>query len=147
MNSVMSLAYRGLGKSAESEGLKFDSSWGLRILFLSHARDKTKNIFLKIYSVRQLVSQSNLCEGRQLYPFFEFFSFTRHSRKLSFIYPLEAQPAGSDFLISLATRAAKHATFQPAKGRSAMALLSQSHLTSFTGELYLTNGKHHSVHY
>ena len=32
--------------SAESKGLKFDSSWGLRIFSLSHARDKTKSIFL-----------------------------------------------------------------------------------------------------
>ena len=32
--------------SAESEGLRFDSSRGLRIFSLSHARDKTKNIFL-----------------------------------------------------------------------------------------------------
>ena len=30
--------------SAESEGLRLDSSWGLRI-FLSHARGETKNIF------------------------------------------------------------------------------------------------------
>ena len=29
-------------RSAESEGLRFDSSWGLRIFSLSHARDKTK---------------------------------------------------------------------------------------------------------
>ena len=28
--------------SAESEGLRFDSSWGLRIFSLSHAHDKTK---------------------------------------------------------------------------------------------------------
>ena len=33
-------------RSAESAGLRFDSSWGLRIFSLSHARDKTKNIFL-----------------------------------------------------------------------------------------------------
>ena len=32
-------------RSAESEGLRFDSSWGLRIFSLSHARGKTKNIF------------------------------------------------------------------------------------------------------
>ena len=32
-------------RSAESEGLRCDSSWGLRIFSLSHARDKTKNIF------------------------------------------------------------------------------------------------------
>ena len=33
-------------RSAESEGLRFDSSWGLRIFSSSHARDKTKKIFL-----------------------------------------------------------------------------------------------------
>ena len=35
-------------QSAESEGLRFDSSWVLSIFFLSHARDETKkqNIFL-----------------------------------------------------------------------------------------------------
>ena len=33
-------------RSAESEGLRFDSSWGLKIFSSSHARDKTKNVFL-----------------------------------------------------------------------------------------------------
>ena len=33
--------------SAESEGLRFDSSWGLRIFSLSHAYDKTKNTKIK----------------------------------------------------------------------------------------------------
>ena len=33
-------------QSPESEVLRFDSLWGLRIFSLSHARDKTKNIFL-----------------------------------------------------------------------------------------------------
>ena len=32
-------------RDAESEGLRFDSSWGLRVFSLSHACDKTKNIF------------------------------------------------------------------------------------------------------
>ena len=36
--------------SAESEDLRFDSSWGLRICYLSHARDKTKNIFLLFFT-------------------------------------------------------------------------------------------------
>ena len=43
------LAHRGFSvaqwlehRSAVSEGLRFDSSWGLRIFSLSHARDKTK---------------------------------------------------------------------------------------------------------
>ena len=35
--------------SAESEGLRFDSSWGLRIFSLSHAYDKTKNTKNKIF--------------------------------------------------------------------------------------------------
>ena len=33
-------------RSAESEGLRFDSSWVLRIFSLSHARGKTKTISL-----------------------------------------------------------------------------------------------------
>ena len=37
-------------RSAESEGLRFDSLWGLRIFSLSHARDKTKNIFLYFFT-------------------------------------------------------------------------------------------------
>ena len=49
MNFVIDLAHRGVSvaqglehRSAESEGLRFDSSWRLRIVSLSHARDKTK---------------------------------------------------------------------------------------------------------
>ena len=37
-------------RSAESEGLRCDSSWGLRIFSLSHAGDKTKNIFLYLFA-------------------------------------------------------------------------------------------------
>ena len=37
-------------RSAESEDLRFNSSWGLRIFSLSHARDKTKNIFLYFFT-------------------------------------------------------------------------------------------------
>ena len=36
--------------SAESEGLRFDSSWGLRIFSFSHAREMTKNIFLYFFT-------------------------------------------------------------------------------------------------
>ena len=36
--------------SAESESLRFDSSWGLRIFSFSHARDITKNIFLYFFT-------------------------------------------------------------------------------------------------
>ena len=46
---VIDLAHRGDSatqwlehRSAESEDIRFDSSWGLRIFSLSHARDKTK---------------------------------------------------------------------------------------------------------
>ena len=37
-------------RSAKSDGLKSDSSWGLRIVSLSHAREKTKNIFLYFFT-------------------------------------------------------------------------------------------------
>ena len=37
-------------RNAESEGLRFDSLWGLRMFSLSHARDKTKNIFLYTFT-------------------------------------------------------------------------------------------------
>ena len=49
VNFVIDLAHREVSvaqslehRSAESEGLRFDSSWGLRIFSLSYARDKTK---------------------------------------------------------------------------------------------------------
>ena len=52
MNFVIDLAHRGVSvaqwfehRSAESESLRFDSSWGLRIFSLSHARDKTEKHF------------------------------------------------------------------------------------------------------
>ena len=50
-NFVIDLAHRGVSVaqwlehwSAESEGLRFDSSWGLQNFSLLHARDKKKNI-------------------------------------------------------------------------------------------------------
>ena len=52
MNFITDLAHRGVAvaqwetdRSADSKDLRFDFSWGLRIFSLSHARDKTKNIF------------------------------------------------------------------------------------------------------
>ena len=36
--------------STESESLRFDSSWGLRIFSFSHACDITKNIFLYFFT-------------------------------------------------------------------------------------------------
>ena len=42
-------------RSAESEGLRVDSSWGFRIFSLPHARDKTKNIFLDIEIVIRVI--------------------------------------------------------------------------------------------
>ena len=45
---ILTVTIITIHRSAESKGLRFDSSWGLRIFCLSHARDKTKkqNIFL-----------------------------------------------------------------------------------------------------
>ena len=37
-------------QSAESEGLRFDSSWELRVFSLSHAREKMKSIFLYFFT-------------------------------------------------------------------------------------------------
>ena len=37
-------------RSAESEGLGFDSSWRLGVFSLAHARNKTKNIFLYFFA-------------------------------------------------------------------------------------------------
>ena len=57
MNFVIDLAHRGVSvaqslehRSAESEGLRFDSSWGLRIFSLSYAWEHLslyKHILLK----------------------------------------------------------------------------------------------------
>ena len=37
-------------RSAAFEGLRFNSSWGLRLFCLSHTCDKIKNIFLNFFS-------------------------------------------------------------------------------------------------
>ena len=37
-------------RSVESKGLRFYTSWGLRIFSLSHTRDETKNIFLYFFT-------------------------------------------------------------------------------------------------
>ena len=49
MSFVIDLPHRGVSvaqwlehRSAESEGRRFDSSWGLRIVSLSHAGDDAK---------------------------------------------------------------------------------------------------------
>ena len=44
MNFVIDLTHGFMveHRSVGSEGLRFDSSWGLRISSLSHARDKAK---------------------------------------------------------------------------------------------------------
>ena len=59
MNFVIDPAHRGVSvvehRSAESEGLRFDSLWGLGIFSLSHARDKTKrHISLFLYRTQKL---------------------------------------------------------------------------------------------
>ena len=60
MNFVKDLSHRGVSVaqqlehlSAESEDLRFDSSWRLRIFSMSHARDKTnKHLSLTNYPVK-----------------------------------------------------------------------------------------------
>ena len=60
MNFVKDLSHRGVSVaqqlehlSAESEDLRFDSSWRLRIFSMSHARDKTnKHLSLINYPVK-----------------------------------------------------------------------------------------------
>ena len=42
MNFVIDLAHRGVSKAQWLEHLRFDSSWGLRIFYLAHAREKTE---------------------------------------------------------------------------------------------------------
>ena len=56
MNLAIDLAHSGVCGSvvehwsAESKGLRFDSSWGLRIFSLSHTCDKTKkNLSIFLY--------------------------------------------------------------------------------------------------
>ena len=56
MNFVIDLVHRRVcfsvveHRSAESKGLRFVSSWRLRIFSISHARDKTTNIFLYFFT-------------------------------------------------------------------------------------------------
>ena len=97
------LAHRGVSvaqwlkrRSPESEGLRFDSSWGLRIFSLSHVRDKTnKNLslhfdFFPVSQNKQVIFYSYyiklilLVRSRQLdisiVSFFAFFwTLTCHS--------------------------------------------------------------------
>ena len=54
-------------RDGKSEGLRFDSSWGLRFFSLSHARDKTKkHLSLFLYRAQDLpsllfLSTSKIC--------------------------------------------------------------------------------------
>ena len=45
LSSLSLSGSEGEHQGSESEGLRFDSSWGLRLFTLSHACDKMKNIF------------------------------------------------------------------------------------------------------
>ena len=45
LSSLSLSGSEGEHQGMESEGLRFDSSWGLRLFTLSHACDKMKNIF------------------------------------------------------------------------------------------------------
>ena len=71
MNFVIDLAHSGVPvaqwlehRSAESEGLRFDFSWGLRIFSLSHTHDKTKkkHISLLILGCNGLISYESKLE-------------------------------------------------------------------------------------
>lgn len=55
---VHKFANKTVHRSAESEGLRFDSSWRLRIFSLSCAPDKTKNIFLYFFTERKTYHRS-----------------------------------------------------------------------------------------
>ena len=52
-------------RRTEFKGLRFGSSWGLRVLSLSHARDKTKNVVL--YFFNELRTYQFLIPGMELY--------------------------------------------------------------------------------
>ena len=45
-------------RSAESDGLRFDSSWGAKIFSLSNARERMKNIFLYFFTEPKIYSPS-----------------------------------------------------------------------------------------
>ena len=54
-------------KDLTSDGLRFDSSWGLRIFSLSHARDKTKkHLSLKTSLLFYNISSSRLTSKPRL---------------------------------------------------------------------------------
>ena len=70
MNVVIALAHRGVSVaqwlehwSAESEGLRFVFSWGIRIFSLSHVRDKTKKhlslLIILLFSSQSILSDHN----------------------------------------------------------------------------------------
>ena len=48
-------------RSAESVGLRFDTSWGFRIFSLSHARDKTENKFLYFFTEHKNLQSFLFC--------------------------------------------------------------------------------------
>ena len=49
-------------QSAESEGLRFDSSWELRVFSFSHAREKMKNIFLLAMVTKMIPTWSTVLQ-------------------------------------------------------------------------------------
>ena len=74
MNFVIDLAHRGVSvaqwtehRSAESEGLMFDSSWGLRIFPLSHAREKTKKHLFLYLSLKKMTHMRCYTSGIGLF--------------------------------------------------------------------------------
>ena len=90
-------------KDLTSDGLRFDSSWGLRIFSLSHARDKTKkHLSLKTSLLFHNISPSRLTSKprlRALDPAFQGRIQTilrwltqLGKKKLSFIFPSRISP-------------------------------------------------------
>ena len=63
MNFVIKLADRGVSKAQWLEHLRFDSSWGLRIFYLAHARDKTEK--KTSFSILRTIENDCICAKQE----------------------------------------------------------------------------------
>ena len=71
MNFIIDLAHGRVSvaqwQSIEAQGLRFDSSWRLRVFSSSYARDQTKNVFfylftkLKTYQLSYSINEKSSC--------------------------------------------------------------------------------------
>ena len=73
--------------SVESEGLRFNSSWGLRILFLSYTCDETINIFLYIFPINKLCKWALRSYATGIYIIVYWSYFTQYFRLWTFWSP------------------------------------------------------------